>query len=279
MATANSNEQTGAEPMNSSASTRTQRANGSSSLAGLTKVMARLLPRQVSDELSLAMAEMKQKGIKAGVAAAFVVVALLFLAALGVALIAAAILGLATVMPAWLAALLVAALFLVIAAIAALVGVNRFKKTMPLVPEDALRGIRYDLGVLKEGRSFDPATLDAPKKPKEQKPEDGKQEKPEDAVQKPTPEELRIRLRQRREHIAAVRDGLGEKADVRKQMADLKARRAAGRRNGTAGSGAHQEEGLADEVGAMFRERRQPLAVLGASLLAMGILLRRLLRK
>ena len=197
--------------MNSSASTRTQRANGSSSLAGLSKVMARLLPRQVSDELSLALAEMKQKGIKAGVAAAFLVVALLFLAALGVALIAAAILGLATVMPAWLAALLVAALFLVIAAIAALVGVNRFKKTMPLLPEDALRGIRYDLGVLKEGRSFDPATLDAPKKPKEQKPEDGKQEKPEDAVQKPTPEELRIRLRQRREHIAAVRDGLGEK--------------------------------------------------------------------
>lgn len=263
--------------MNSSASTRTQRANGSSSLAGLTKVMARLLPRQVSDELSLALAEMKQKGIKAGVAAAFLVVALLFLAALGVALIAAAILGLATVMPAWLAALLVAALFLIIAAVAALVGVNRFKKTMPLLPEDALRGIRYDLGVLKEGRSFDPSTLDA--KPKEKKPEDGKQEKPEDAVQKPTPEELRIRLRQRREHIAAVRDGLGEKADVKKQMADLKARRAADRRNGTAGSGARQGEGMADEVGAMFRERKQPLAVLGASLLAMGILLRRLLRK
>ena len=261
--------------MNSSASTRTQRANGSSSLAGLTKVMARLLPRQISDELSLAIAEMKQKGIKAGVAAALLVVALLFLAALGVALIAAAILGLATVMPAWLAALLVAALFLVIAAIAALIGVNRFKKNMPLLPEDALRGIRYDLGVLKEGRSFDPSTLDAPKQPKE-KPAEGKQEK--DAVQKPTPEELRIRLRQRREHIAAVRDGLGEKADVKKQMADLKARRAADRRNGTAGSGAHTE-GMADEVGAMFRERKQPLAVLGASLLAMGILLRRLLRK
>lgn len=263
--------------MNSSASTRTQRANGSSSLVGLSKVMARLLPRQISDELSLALAEMKQKGIKAGVAAAFLVVALLFLAALGVALIAAAILGLATVMPAWLAALLVAALFLVIAAIAALVGVNRFKKTMPLLPEDALRGVRYDLGVLKEGRSFDPSTLDAPKKPKE-KPEEGKQEKAEDAVQKPTPEELRIRLRQRREHMAAVRDGLGEKADVKKQMQDLKARRAADRKNGTSAAGA-QGEGLADEVGAMFRERKQPLAVLGASLLAMGILLRRLVRK
>lgn len=266
--------------MNSSASTRTQRANGSSSVVGLSKVMARLLPRQISDELNLALAEMKQKGIKAGVAAALLVVALVFLAALGVALIAAAILGLATVMPAWLAALLVAALFLVIAGIAALIGYLRFKKTLPLLPEDALRGIRYDLGVLKEGRSFDPATLDAPKPPKAKDEEKGKQEKPEDAVHKATPEELRIRLRQRREHIAAVRDGLGEKADVKKQMSELKSRRAAGRRSGAAASeSGSQSTGTADEVGAILRERKQPLAVLGASLVAMGILLRRLLRK
>jgi len=239
--------------------------------------MARLLPRQISDELNLALAEMKQKGIKAGVAAGLMVVALVFLAALGVALIAAAILGLATVMPAWLAALLVAALFLVIAGIAALIGYLRFKKTMPLLPEDALRGIRYDLGVLKEGRSFDPATLDAPKPPKPKDEGAQKQEKPEDAVRKPTPEELRIRLRQRREHIAAVRDGLGEKADVKKQMAELKSRRAAARRTGAGTTG--RDSGAADEAAAMFRERKQPLAVLGASLLAMGILLRRLLRK
>ncbi|MCC3283888.1 phage holin family protein [Arthrobacter sp. zg-Y324] len=270
--------------MNSSASTRTQRANGSSSLVGLSKVMARLLPRQISDELALALAEMKQKGIKAGIAAGFMVAALLCLAALGVALIAAAILGLATVMPAWLAALLVAALFLVIAGVAALVGISRFKKTMPLLPEDALRGVRYDLGVLKEGRSFDPATLDAPKQPKPKDEGKGKQEKPEDAVHKPTPEELRIRLRQRREHMAAVRDGLGEKADVKKQMSDLKARRSASRRRhgSTSADGTASPDGTrgtADEIGTMLRERKQPLAVLGASLVAMGILLRRLMRK
>lgn len=266
--------------MNSSASSRTQRANGSSSLVGLSRVMLRLLPRQVSDELNLALAEMKQKGIKAGVAAGLMVVALVFLAALGVALIAAAILGLATVMPAWLAALLVAALFLVIAGIAALIGYSRFKKTLPLLPEDALRGIRHDLGVLKEGRSFDPATLDQPKAPKDKGEEKGKQEKPEDAVHKPTPEELRIRLRQRREHIAAVRDGLGEKADIKKQMSELKARRAASRRtgNGSSASGTGESDN-AEDITARLRERKQPLAVLGASLLAMGIMVRRLLRK
>ena len=266
--------------MNSSASTRTQRANGSSSIVGLSKVMARLLPRQISDELALAIAEMKQKGIKAGIAAGLLVAALLFLAALGVALIAAAILGLATVMPAWLAALLIAALFLVIAGIAALIGISRFKKTMPLLPQDALRGVRYDLGVLKEGRSFDPATLDAPKQPKAKDEGKEQQEKPEDAVRKATPEELRIRLRQRREHMAAVRDGLGEKADVKKQMAELKGRRAAARRSGSTDSGTGSEAaGTADEVGALLRERKQPLVVLGASLVTMGILLRRLLRK
>ncbi|GAA3297386.1 hypothetical protein GCM10017708_39000 [Arthrobacter citreus] len=79
--------------------------------------MARLTPRQLNDEFALATAEMKQKGVKAGMAAAFMVVALLFAAALAIALIVAAILGLGTVMPGWLAALLVALLFLVIAAV------------------------------------------------------------------------------------------------------------------------------------------------------------------
>ena len=95
-----------------------------------------------------------------GVAAAFLAVALVFVAFLVVGLIVAAIMGLATIMPAWLAALLVCGVFLVIAAIAGLVGVGKFKKAMPLVPEDTIRGIKYDLGIAKEGSAFDPAVLD-----------------------------------------------------------------------------------------------------------------------
>ena len=262
--------------MNRSASTR--RTAGSSSLVGLAKVMARLTPRQLNDEFALATAEMKQKGIKAGVAAAFMVVALLFAAALAIALIVAAILGLGTIMPDWLAALLVALLFLVIAAVGALIGVNRFKKTLPLLPEEAIYGLRYDLGVLKEGRSFDPATLE--KKPKEPKDkEKKKKEQAEDAPAQATPEELRTRARQRREHMAAVRDGLGEKVDVKAQIRELKSRRAAAQRSSDAQDQDSAAGSSADDIMAMIKERWQPLTVLAASLLAMAIMIRRLAAK
>ncbi|UWX98073.1 phage holin family protein [Arthrobacter zhaoxinii] len=262
--------------MNRSASTRTQRTAGSSSLVGLAKVMARLTPRQLNDEFALATAEMKQKGIKAGIAAAFMVVALLMVAALAISLLVAGIMALSLIMPAWLAALLVAALFLVIAGIAGFIGYSRFKKALPLLPEEAIRGVRYDLGVLKEGRSFDPATLDKPKEPKEKKDKKAeKADKPE-GPKPPTPEELRTRARQRREHIAAVRDGLGEKVDVKARIQELKSRRAAAARSNedsAAGPSA------ADDVLALIKERWQPLSVMLASLLALLIMSRRLARK
>ena len=263
--------------MKRSASTR--RTAGNSSLVGLAKVMARLTPRQLTDEFSLATAELKQKGIKAGVAAAFMVVALLFLAGLAIALIVAAILGLATVMPGWLAALLVALLFLIIAAVGALIGYTRFKKTLPLLPEEAIYGLRYDLGVLKEGRSFDPATLEKkPKEPKDKGKEKDKKKQDDDAPQQATPEELRTRTRQRREHMAAVRDGLGEKADIKAQIRELKARRASQHRNADS-SGQGGDTPSSEEIMALIKERWQPLTVLAASLLAMVIMIRRLSQK
>ncbi|WP_181032581.1 MULTISPECIES: phage holin family protein [unclassified Arthrobacter] len=262
--------------MKRSASTR--RTAGNSSLVGLAKVMARLTPRQLTDELGLATAEMKQKGIKAGIAAAFMVIALLFIAGLAVALVVAAILGLGTIMPGWLAALLVALLFLIIAAVGGLVGYSRFKKTLPLLPEEAIYGLRYDLGVLKEGRSFDPATLEKkPAEPKDKNKDKDKKKNDDDAPKQATPEELRTRTRQRREHMAAVRDGLGEKADVKEQIRELKARRAAQHRSsGTDGQGAGSSS---DEIMALIKERWQPLTVLAASLLAMVIMMRRLSQK
>ncbi|WP_026553315.1 phage holin family protein [Arthrobacter sp. H20] len=199
--------------MDSSASTRGTGTSNKPSVFGLIKLLARLTPRQFGDEVSMALEQMKQKGVKAGIAAAFLVVAVVFLAFLSVALIVAAILGLATIMEGWLAALLVAALFLVVIAITALIGVTRFKKALPLLPEEAIRGIRYDIGVLREGRSFDPATLDV-KKPKEEK-SDGK---PGDSEPKePTPSygELRRRSGTRRDHLADVRDDLGRGLDFK----------------------------------------------------------------
>ncbi|MFP5315343.1 MAG: phage holin family protein, partial [Actinomycetes bacterium] len=158
----------GARHMESSTSTRVNRSGGTPSVIGLIRLLLRLTPRQLNDEVSLAREQLKQKGITAGVAAAFFAVALVFVAFLVVALIVAAIMGLGTIMPPWLAALCFAALFLIIAAIAGLMGLSRFKKALPLLPEDAIRGVKYDIGVLKEGRKFNPATLDV-QKPKEEK--------------------------------------------------------------------------------------------------------------
>lgn len=267
--------------MNSSASTRGKRSTGSLSLFGLIRLLARLTPRQVSDEFSIAVEQMKQKGIKAGIAAAFLVVALVFILFFAVALVVAAIMGLAEVMPAWLAALLVALLFLVIGGILALIGVSRLRKQLPLVPEDAIRGIRYDLGVLKEGRSFDPATLDV-KKPKDDKDrKDGGDKDTKDAKPKePTPsyEELRGRSGERRTHIADARDSLGTRVDVKSRFAKARHRSPQG---GTKGDGRVAAVAVRRDVphNTTLADRWKPLSVLAASVAAMLVMLRRLLSK
>ncbi|MHA7180608.1 phage holin family protein [Arthrobacter sp. MDB2-24] len=268
--------------MNSSASTRGKRSTGSLSLFGLIKLLARLTPRQVSDEFSIAVAQMKQKGIKAGIAAAFLVVALVFVLFFAVALVVAAIMGLAEIMPAWLAALLVALLFLVIGGILALIGVSRLKKQLPLVPQDAIRGIRYDLGVLKEGRSFDPATLDV-KKPKEDK--DSRDDARDTKPKEPTPsyEELRGRSGERRTHIADARDSLGARADVKARL-DKARHRSSGagpKADASKGNGRVAAVAVRREVphNTSLADRWKPLSVLAASVAAMLVMLRRLLSK
>ena len=235
--------------MNSSASTRGKRSTGSLSLLGLIKLLARLTPRQISDEFSIALDQMKQKGIKAGIAAAFLVVALIMVLFFAVALVVAAILGLAEIMAPWLAALAVAVLFLVIGGVLALIGVSRLKKQLPLVPQDAIRGLRYDLGVLREGRSFDPATLDE-KKPKDKdkdKDDDGKDSKPKEP--QPSYEELRGRTGERRTHIADARDSLGSRVDVKSRIEQAK------KRSGGQGSSTQGGKGGQDEVAAVAVRR------------------------
>ncbi|WP_181036438.1 MULTISPECIES: phage holin family protein [unclassified Arthrobacter] len=271
--------------MNSSASTRGKRSTGSLSLFGLIRLLVRLTPRQVSDEVSIAIAQMKQKGIKAGIAAAFLVVALVFVLFFAVALVVAAIMGLAEIMPAWLAALLVALLLLVIGGVLALIGVSRLKKQLPLVPQDAIRGIRYDLGVLKEGRSFDPATLDV-KKPKEDSgiTDDGKDAK-DSKPKEPTPsyEELRGRSGERRTHIAEARDSLGARVDVKSRFGKAKHRSAqgGGQAGGSKGNGTTAAVAARREVphNTSLADRWKPLSVLAASVAAMLVMLRRLLSR
>lgn len=250
-------------------------------MMGLARVLGRLTPRQISDEVALALEEMKRKGVQAGIAAGFFAVALAFIAFLAVALIVAAIMGFATLMSPWLAALLVAGIFLVIALIGALIGLSRFKKAMPLVPESAIRGVKYDIGVLKEGRSFNPATLDV----KKEKPKPEEKKAAEHKEPAPSIGELQKRSELRRLHLADARDGLGRKLDVRTQASSLvrdaksgaahaadsiKTRFPSSQLGGEAGSG--------DAVQTL-KDRWVPLTVLAISLGTIAVLLRRLLQK
>lgn len=259
------------------AETGTDRLNAStagspSSLIDQARLAYRLLPSQLSDELQLATAQLKVKGVKVGVVAGLAIGALVFVCFMVVALLTAAIMGLATVIPAWLSALLFAALYLLIAGILALIAVARFNRAKPLLPDDAIRGLRYDLGVIREGTSFDPATLDVPKPPKEEQP----------AVEAPKPEpvpyeELLRRSAARRHQMARLRDDLGVKLDVKTQAkhglhkASSVAEAGFDRAAATLGS-------TGENAGKALRERWQPLAVMAASLAALAVFLRKLLR-
>ncbi|MCB5274318.1 hypothetical protein BJG92_01850 [Arthrobacter sp. SO5] len=282
-----------------------------SALPKTLKLIRKLAPRQLGDELALAKIEIKRKGIQVGTAAAILAVALVFVAFLVVGLIVAAIMGLATIMPAWLAALLVCGVFLVIALIAGLLGVARFKKAMPLVPEETLRGIKHDLGILKEGSAFDPAVLDpdseqykAAQAAKAEAAAKAKADKEAKAAAEPdfgpppTEAELRSRLGERRSHLTAVRDELNEELDVKTQAQALLAAarskledgreqlsatisgfRSSFRKPTTAAdsAAANSPERVAGQTG-QLGQRWKPLVALTASAAALVYLLRRLLQ-
>jgi uncharacterized membrane protein YqjE len=281
-----------------------------SALPRTLKLIFKLAPRQLNDEIALAKVEIKRKGKQVGVASAFLAVALIFVAFLVTGLIVAAIMGLATIMPAWLAALLVCGVFLIIALIAGLVGVGKFKKALPLVPEDTIRGLKYDLGIAKEGSAFDPAVLDpeseqykaakaakAEAAAKAQAEKEAKKAAEPDFGPPPTEADLRRQLDQRRTHLTGVRDELNEELDVKTQAQALLAvaqvklqagkeqlsgkvaevRSAASRRAkrpaAPAGAGT-DSAGVAGQLG----QRWKPLVALTASAAALVFLLRKLIQ-
>ncbi|MGO3153043.1 MAG: phage holin family protein [Galactobacter sp.] len=195
-------------------------------------VLTRLAPKQINDEISLTVAQLKSKGVSLAVSVALVVVGLVFVGLLTIALVVAAIAGLATVMPLWLSALLVAAFFLILAAILAGVGAMRAKYQIPEaieVPKSSIKRVKHDLGVLKDGTSFDPSTLDQPKKKEPTSPKKAAKQAEKDEAKrkaaeekantpKPTEAELRRRLARRREHLATLRDDLGRQTDVKARV-------------------------------------------------------------
>ncbi|NYE96656.1 hypothetical protein FHU41_002906 [Psychromicrobium silvestre] len=256
----------------SSPQAQTPGNTGDNSLLGNARTLLRLAPRQLNDEFSLAKEELKAKGVKVGIAAGMFGAALVFLGLLVIALVVAAIMGLATVLPAWLAALIVAAFFLLIIAISALLGLRFFKKALPLMPEEAIRGLKHDLGVMREGVSFDPQTLVKPELSKEEKAalkseklaqaEAAKAEREAKAAAAdpvPTEAELRERLTARRAHLLGLREDLVERMDVKKQA-----------------------KALLDDPGSpvnLVRQKWLPLSVAAVSTTTFFVLLRKLFKK
>lgn len=278
-----------------------------SGLPKTLKLIFKLAPRQLADEIARAKAEVKRKGIQLGTAAAFLAVAVVFIAFLVTGLIVAAIMGLATIMPAWLAALLVCAVFLVIALIVALVGLRKFKKAMPLLPAETVRGLKHDLGIAKEGTSFDAKVLQpgttqykAAQAAKDEADAKKKAEKEAKAAAgpdygpPPSESELRRRLNERRNHLASVRDELDAELDLKTQgqivLAAAQARlqdtkdqlsdKVAGLRSEMPGSAKTSAGAATDSSGLVGRlgQRWQPLAVLTASTAALVFLLRKLVK-
>lgn len=273
-------------------------------IKGQVSGLGRLVPQQLKDELSLAAIALKSSGIRLGVAAGAGVVAIVFLCFLLISLVVAAIMGLATVMAPWLAALLVGAAFLLLAMVLAGFAYWRVKSSMPLIPEEALRGLRHDAGILREGSSFNEATLDEPREPRHKDEEQAAAKEAKAAVPKPTHDELLKRTRARRHEIALLRDGLGHKLEVPLKVADgfshaaqsagtgvtrlAEAARAtlaaAGEKFEAGKESATQKlagaSGLSGEnAGTALRERWAPLAVMTGSLIAFVVLVRKLFGK
>ena len=259
-----------------------------SGLVDAVKSSLRLVPRQLNDELELAKLELGDKKSRVGGVAVFAAVSVVFLALLVVALVVAAIAGLGTVLPLWLSALIVCAAFLVIIGISALIAYKKFKSLLPLLPEHAWRGVRYDLGIAKEGRDFDPATLDPEPLSREEKKaakteaEDAKAKaaaehaaKDAEGGPKATTADLIKRTTVRREHLLSLREELVSEADVKKQ-ATYFLDTAKTKAKNSVNQAAHGVVGQAVES---VKERWKPLAIMAVSATACVLLLRKLIKK
>lgn len=188
------------------------------SLFDAGKVMTRLGPKQLKDEIEIAKIELKEKGISLGKGAAVAAVGLVFGLFLLIALVSAAILGLGKVVEPWLAALIFAGIFLILMAIFVLIGVKMIKAQLPFKPEAAIFGVLYDLGVLKHGSDMtskrvkreqaEKEEAKAAEKEAEKSAEEAEDKAKAPAAPAPTIDDLKQRTKQRREHMKSLRDDI-----------------------------------------------------------------------
>jgi uncharacterized membrane protein YqjE len=104
----------------------------------------------VRGELTLAKAELAQKGKRAGIGAGLAGTAgVLALYGVG-ALITTVIAALALVLPVWAAALIVAVVIFIVAGVLGLLGKNQIQRATPPVPENAVESVKRDVATVSE---------------------------------------------------------------------------------------------------------------------------------
>lgn len=179
------------------------------------KVLTRLAPKQLKDEVAIAKIEVKEKGIAVGKGAAVAAVAVVFALFMAIALVILAYVGLAAIMPNWVAALVLVGLFLLLAAVLGFVGYKIIMKQLPFKPESAIFGVLYDLGVLKEGSAMTSTRVKREQAEKAEAKKAEEEDKSEDAEKAPAPnkDQLIQRTKQRREHLKTLRDDIENHAN------------------------------------------------------------------
>lgn len=270
-------------------------SNIKSNVAGITdagKVLTRLAPKQIKDEVQIAKLELKDKGIAVGKGAAVAAVGLIFALLMAIALVILMYVGLSQFMPNWLAALVLVLIFLVLAGILAFAGYKMIMKQLPFKPESAIFGLLYDLGVLKEGSAMTSQRLKKEQREKEKEKQKEAEKKAEvaensDSGEKkaaapaPNEDQLKQRTQQRREHMKALRDDFDRySAEVKNGVSTLtnSSKQAVMQTpSRVAGAGARLGENATDAQ--KLQARWQPLAALVASITAFFVFLGKLIRK
>jgi Flp pilus assembly protein TadB len=104
----------------------------------------------VRQEMRLAMAEVSDKGKRAGIGGGLFGVAGVAALVAFLAFATAAIAAFSLILPVWAAALVVAGCLLLIAGVTALAGKAEFSRAKPAVPKAAIDSVKADVHELKE---------------------------------------------------------------------------------------------------------------------------------
>ncbi|BCY13755.1 phage holin family protein [Actinoplanes sp. L3-i22] len=120
------------------------------STAELVQRASEQLSKLVRDELTLAKAELAEKGKHAGIGVGlFSGAGVLAMYGVG-ASIATAIIALSLVWPLWLASLVVTVAIFLVAGVLVLIGRSQLRRAMPAEPKAAIEGLKADVDEVKQ---------------------------------------------------------------------------------------------------------------------------------